>query len=140
MKQIIARTLAAFVLVVVGLAATSPAQSMHTIKVNIPFEFSFGNKTFPAGTYSVSQPVRNLLMLSDARGRSVAQGFSLNFNSQKAVTAPTLRFMVSNGERILTQVLPEDSAAQELYPARQRAVVAKGYSNGTRETAVVSQP
>jgi hypothetical protein len=49
MKHLIARTLTSLMLAVVGLTVTAPAQSMaiKVIRVNIPFEFNFGDKTFP---------------------------------------------------------------------------------------------
>ena len=49
MKHLIARTLTSLTLAVVGLAVTAPAQSAETIQASIPFEFSFGDQTFPAG-------------------------------------------------------------------------------------------
>ena len=52
MKYLIARTLTSLMLVVAGLTAAQ-AQSTSVIKVNVPFEFNFGDRTFPAGEYSL---------------------------------------------------------------------------------------
>ena len=51
MKRLIARTLTSLLLVVLWLGGAAYAQLTHAvIKVNIPFEFNVGNKTFPAGS------------------------------------------------------------------------------------------
>jgi hypothetical protein len=54
MTRLFARTLTLFILAMLGLVATASAQSMSVIKVNVPFEFNFGDSTFPAGTYTLS--------------------------------------------------------------------------------------
>ena len=48
MKNLIARTLTLLMLAVSGLTMAS-AQTTSVIKVNVPFEFSFADRTFPAG-------------------------------------------------------------------------------------------
>jgi len=59
MKQLIARTLTSLLLAVGFLAGIANGQATSwVVKVNIPFEFNVGNKTFPAGSYSLAQPLQ----------------------------------------------------------------------------------
>ena len=53
MKSFIVRIFAPMLFLVMGMAMAAPAQTISTIKVSIPFEFSFGDKTFPAGNYAL---------------------------------------------------------------------------------------
>ena len=85
MKQLITRTLTSLMLAVVWLATTAPAQSTPlVIKVNIPFEFSIGDRTFPPGDYSLVQPLQHLLALRDARGQTIASVFTSGIESSSA--------------------------------------------------------
>jgi hypothetical protein len=67
MKNLIARTFMSIMFAVMALAATSRAQSIQVIKVNIPFEFNFGGHSFPAGAYSLVQPRRSCVRMPESR-------------------------------------------------------------------------
>ena len=86
MKNLIARTLTLLMLAVLGLTMAS-AQTTSVIKVNVPFDFSFADRTFPAGEYSLIQPMQHLLVLRDARGYSIAQSFTGGIESLSAADA-----------------------------------------------------
>ena len=88
MKQLITRTLAAVALMVMSVTAISHAQATTwVVKVNIPFEFSVGDKTFPAGDYSLVQPIQHFVVLRDSRGHSVASVFTSGIDSSTAPAA-----------------------------------------------------
>ena len=140
MKQIIARVFTSFMLIVLGFAVTAPAQTMHTIKVNIPFDFNFGRQTFPAGEYSLLQPTQSFLMLRDSNGRVVAQVLTSEMDSRVSVDKPTLRFLSKEGQYSLIQVLPVDSSAKEIFLSKHRPTVAKQSTQETRETAQGYRP
>src|SRR5689334_13743965 len=56
-----------------GLAVTSVhAQSPTKVEVNIPFEFSAGKTTLPAGVYTVKRLAGNNVTLRSEDGRSTA--------------------------------------------------------------------
>jgi hypothetical protein len=59
---------ASLMLLIASAAGSANAQSAQSIKVNIPFAFSFADKTFPAGNYSLFEPLQHFLVLRDARG------------------------------------------------------------------------
>src|SRR5262249_44316601 len=73
MKNLFTRSLTLLGLMVVGLAMTAAAQSSAVIKANIPFDFNFAGKTFPAGEYSLVQPIQHVLALRDSRKQIIAQ-------------------------------------------------------------------
>ncbi len=53
MKKSVVSSLAILILVVASAAVSVHAQSVSEIRVNIPFEFTAGDKALPAGQYSV---------------------------------------------------------------------------------------
>ncbi len=121
MKNLIARTLTLLMLAVLGLTMAS-AQTTSVIKVNVPFEFSFADRTFPAGEYSLIQPMQHLLVLRDARGYSIAQSFTGGIESLSAADATKLKFVNQDGQYVLTEVWESlDSSGQRLYPSRNNS-------------------
>jgi hypothetical protein len=142
MKQLITRTLTSLMLVVVWLATTAQAQSTPlVIKVNIPFEFSIGDRTFPPGDYSLVQPLQHLLALRDARGRTIASAFTSGVESSAAPTISKLKFNSIAGQNVLSEVWQQDShLGQKLFAAKTRSTFAKHRSTEARETAEGSQP
>jgi hypothetical protein len=141
MKHLIVRSLASLTLAIAGLAVAAPAQSTQAIKVNIPFEFNFGTQTFPAGDYSLVEPLQHFLVLRDARGRSIAQRFTAGIHSPAPAEETTLKFASRDGVYSLTEVWQQDdSSGQQLYQAKYRPSVAKQHSPDNRETAGAGQP
>jgi hypothetical protein len=128
-------------LVVVGLAMTAPAQSAPIIKVTIPFDFDFGKQTFPAGEYTLAQPMQHFLVLRDSRGQAIAQAFTGGIDSATPATATKLKFDYSEGRHTLTEVWQQaDSSGERLYQAKSQAKFAKQRSTEAREAAGGSQP
>ncbi len=142
MKHLIARTLTSLTLVVMCLAATAQAQSTPlVIKVNIPFEFNIGDQTFPAGAYSLVQPLQHLVALRDARGRTIASAFTTGLESSEAQVTNKLTFTSVGGQNVLSEIWQQDShLGQKLFASRNRSNFAKRRSPEARETAEGSQP
>ena len=142
MKQLIARTLTSLMLVVVWLATTAQAQSTPlVIKVNIPFEFSIGTRTFPPGDYSLVQALQHLLALRDARGQTIASAFTSGIDSSAAPAISKLKFHSLAGQNVLTEVWQQDShLGHKLFATKTRSTFAKHRSTEARETAKGSQP
>jgi hypothetical protein len=46
------------------------AQSRGKIEINVPFDFSLGNQTLPAGAYSVKQLSQNSMLVESADGQT----------------------------------------------------------------------
>jgi len=128
MNQIIQNTLRLFAFSAVCFALAISAQaSQRTIKVHIPFEFNVGQQTFPAGDYSVSQTLEDVVALKNDRGQTIASAFTHPVQSLNAPEKPVLRFSVSDGQHSLAEVWrPEDgSVGQQLTPIKSRQAVAK---------------
>ena len=89
-------------LAVAGLAVAASAQSTadKLVKVHIPFEFNFADKTFPAGDYSLTQPMQNLLVLRDSRDYAVAQVITIGMELPSQLAATKLKTMVTNFDEV----------------------------------------
>ena len=141
MKNLIARMLMSVMFVVIALAATSPAQSIQVIKVNIPFEFSFGGHSFPAGAYSLVQPRPHFLELRDSRERFIAQVLTGGVYSRDPATSTNLKFYSSNGRHILAEVWErrESSGKLLLQPKSAPDLVIRHSTEG-RDASQGGQP
>lgn len=118
---------ASIVLAAVWLAGTAYAQSAQkVIKVHIPFDFNVGDKPFPAGDYSVTQPLQDFLALRNIRGQMIASTFTRPIESSTAPEKPTLRFYVSGGQHTLAEVWQAGDGVlgQRLPATRSRLAVA----------------
>ena len=113
MKPVIARTLTLIALAVASVTAAAHGQSESVIKASIPFTFSFGRQTFPAGNYSLLQ-TPGLLTLQDQRSRTLATALTQNVFSFTVGSKPTLRFKTAAGRHILMEVWNRESTGQQL--------------------------
>jgi len=136
------RTLTSLLLFVVFLGATTFGQTATSvIKVNIPFEFTVGEKIFPAGDYSLTQPIQHFLVLRDARGKTVASAFTSGVDVDTPVATPTLRFESIGDLHVLTELWQEQGpAGQRLVGTKARTMVARHRSVEARAAAEGSQP
>lgn len=127
MRHPIARTLTSLMLVVVGLVMRVQAQSTSVIRVNIPFEFSFGDHTFPAGDYSLVQPLQHFVVLRDSRKRTIAHVLTRGIDSLTPAAATKLKFDYFGGQHVLTEVWQEhDSSGERLYATKDRRNFVRG--------------
>ncbi len=143
MKQLIRLILTSLSLIVMCAAGAAYAQSPTVIRVNIPFEFTLGDRTFPAGNYSLVQPLQHFLVLRDARGQSIASTFTSGLESSAVSPTSKLRFESIAGQNVLSEVWQQDvSSGQKLYPTRTKtsSYLAKRRSPEARQTAEGSQP
>jgi hypothetical protein len=123
MKNLMARTLTTLTLAMVAFATAGLASAQSTsnklVKVHIPFEFNFGDKTFPAGDYTLAEPMQNLLVLRDSNNRAVAQVLTVNHELPAGFADAKVRFDSTNGEFTMTEVLRgNEMAGQQLYPVK----------------------
>jgi len=113
MKRAIRHTLASLLLVVVWAAGTACAQSAALIKVNIPFDFRFGDRTFPAGNYSLVRPQQHFLVLRDARGQTIALAFTSGVESSTASATSKLMFRSVESQNVLSEIWPQYAGSGE---------------------------
>ena len=138
MKNLVARTLAAILLGVLTLASTAQAQGTErVIKVNIPFEFSVGDRVFPAGHYSLVSTTPALLQLRDTEGHILTRVLTNSVETSNTPAEPKLRFSSNGGRYSLAQVWQEnDSIGQQLQPSKALLKTAKRHSGRTQTVAV----
>lgn len=108
----------------VGLTVFAQAQTGATYKVNIPFDFIVGEKSFSAGNYSLEfgrlQGDRNNFVIRSITGKqSAAIVFGIPKYSDAGMENGSLVFNVSNDRHYLSEVnTPQTSV--ELYNSRSK--------------------
>jgi len=141
MNQLIRHIFTSLFIAVLWLAGTAQAQSdTWIIKVHVPFEFVAGDKTFPAGDYSLVEPLPHLLELRDFRGHVIASMFTHAIESSTLSSNAKLKFFFSGGEYVLAEVwLGQESIGHQLVRpkpgvalARQRIVDTPAATGGSR--------
>ena len=94
--------------------------------MDIPFEFSVGKKTLPAGNYSVIRTAPDRLVLRDLRAGVVAILITHSVQAATSRAEPTLVFRTDGGQHVLAQVWFSNSKyGNELAPTKPRLTMAK---------------
>ena len=116
MKNLTARILTVLLPSVLLLAGTAHSQyKPRTVIVTVPFEFTAGDKTFPAGDYSIMSTAPDRLSVRDSRGHVLASLVAHSAGSPNDNTSPPrLRFYSVAGAHALTQVWMDSSVGYEL--------------------------
>jgi hypothetical protein len=137
MKSVIAQTLISLLLGVGTLGPTVHAQSTErTIKATIPFEFSVGDKIFPAGNYWLVSTPPAFLQLRDDAGHSLATVLTNSVQSLNATATPKLQFLSEGGHFRLAQVWQGSyPRGQQLQSRKASTKVAKRQSGHTQTVA-----
>ncbi len=128
--KLMERALKSLLLSAVCLAGSAYAQvTASVIKVNIPFEFRVGEKTFAPGDYSVIQPLQHYFVLRDARGHTVTSALTNEVDASAVTAAPKLRFVSVNGQQELIEFW------QNGQPFGQRLIVPKSHVSMAKQRA-----
>jgi len=115
MKKTFVTTSIKVVLMIVASIATfgtsARAQTLdYGFRVNIPFDFIVGDKTLPAGQYSVARALPGsgdlVLQIGSVEGRSRAVPLTIPVNSLKSRDRATLVFHRFDDQYFLYQVWP----------------------------------
>jgi len=117
MTRVITHKLTLLMFALMACTAISAAQNLHLVKASIPFAFTVGKKTFPAGEYTLLRPEQHLLTLRDAGGRTVAQILTQAVDSRNEAEIPKLRFELVDGQYKLAEVSEPRSDGERLFPA-----------------------
>jgi hypothetical protein len=107
-------------LVVTSVASTQGQSLAYRIKVEIPFDFSVGDKKLPAGTYSVSRVSQtsgdNVIAITGDDGRSKVIRLSNSAQRLNATDQATLVFHHSGDQYFLFQVWPAGATIGRQFP------------------------
>jgi hypothetical protein len=107
MKRIFANVLSLMAFVFVLTAAGYSQQVV--LKADVPFEFSVGKKTFPAGSYTVVRIADHTLSLRDENGAILVSVVTEPLMSTSSHSNPKLRFENKGNGYVLTQVWPDNA-------------------------------
>jgi len=129
MKRITANALSMMALVLLFTAA-SYAQD---VQVTVPFEFTAGDTTFPAGEYRLTVAENHVLTLSN---RDLGSGvFTMTAYSISSLTRSKsgLEFQFQDGRAALTEVWVSGGIGYGLYKAKKPAVLAQNTPAATAQ-------
>ncbi len=122
--KLMARTFTKLAVAMVLFGGLAQAQTAYQeVQTNIPFEFTVGKQTFPAGAYTLlrtSTTNPQILSLRDSRGHNLAVFFTSAVESMGMPEKPRLTFYVDGGRYILAQVWEENNTTgHELFRGKR---------------------
>jgi hypothetical protein len=131
MKRIIANV-SSLMAVVVLFVAAGFAQS-QTIKADVPFEFSIGQKTYPAGQYWITQVAPLTLAVRDGNNAFVALVLTQPMSSLNTFN-PKLRFEIKDGRTALSEVWSDGTTGYKLHVSKKHFGLAQNQPAGVQAT------
>jgi hypothetical protein len=137
MNNLFGRTLTSLLLGVLAFGPAARAQhSERVIKANIPFEFSVGSRTFPAGEYRLVSVSPAVLQVRDAEDRCLTVVLTNAVETLKAPDSSKLHFYNQDGRYALTEIWQEDfTIGQQLQLPKSTLKVGKRKSGRTEIVA-----
>ena len=136
MKNLVVR-MAPLVFSVLLFAGAAAAQNeQRIIHVKVPFEFTIGDKAFPAGDYSLLRAAPDRLDLRDSDAHVLASVITHSVQSLDKSASTKLEFYTSAGGHALKQVWVEnETIGYELAVPKDGVVVAKRRSHDIERSA-----
>lgn len=104
MKRFAASVLTMLLSTFIGMTGPASAATGTFVKVNIPFEFSVGDRTFPAGEYSLTQLRPDIIALYDSRGHNVDIALAYVKTNLEPPTDTKVKFEVVGGRHMLAEM------------------------------------
>lgn len=131
------------VVIVLGVALTiepAHAQSRSRVLANIPFDFSVGNTTLKAGSYTVEQLQSGILAISSNEGTEHQFALTVPGDSGNHSQEPHLVFIRYGSEAFLKRVfLVGNEDYHELLRSSREKELIKTQASGT-ELSLLIQP
>jgi hypothetical protein len=118
----------ASILAGLSLAALFFAPSAHAqydaqkMTANIPFEFTVGNISLPAGQYEFQRTGFNIYLIRDANGLSRYTASSVPIEAYGLTKKRTVKFVTMNGRHFLVQIWNGNVATGSEFQYRQSYV------------------
>lgn len=107
------------------------AQSGDVLKVKVPFNFSVGTQTFPAGEYCLKPLLPHAMSLRNQAGQILTSIGTHSVESGEAQRSSKLVFNGYDGQYFLTQIWEVgDNIGRELVKSRAEIEIATKYSPG----------
>ncbi len=126
--SLLGRTLNTLSIAVLLFAGLAHAQFLSNpiMQVDVPFEFSVGNKTFPAGSYTMARTNASTLVIRDSRNRVVDAFIAIPALATTAPANPKLVFYRYGGRHVLARIwLRSERSGYELSRPKTPVAVAE---------------
>jgi len=142
MTRLVASGTSALFLAVLLLVGNAHGQYVsRAIKVSVPFTFDVGDKTFPAGDYSVLQTAPYLLSLRDVQGHVLANLLTGSVERAESHGPAKLDFYVDGDRHVLARVWQEhELLGHQVSPSKRSTYLAKRRNTRIQAAAEGSQP
>jgi len=109
---------------------TAAGYSEQILKADVPFDFTVGKKSFPAGEYTVSRTSPQILSLRSTDGGVLAVFLTEPLISRNSKANAKLRFETIGGQYALTEVWAEGaSTGYQLLTSKRISYVAQAPSS-----------
>ncbi len=132
MKRIIAKVVSLMAFVCFLTAAGYSQQPI--LKADVPFEFSVGKKTFPAGEYQVAQVATHILALRNSSNGVLAVVLTAPMLTQNPKYSAKLRFEVKDGRPVLSEVWTDGMEGYKLFVSNRLPALAQNQPGGAQAT------
>ena len=140
MKRLVALSVSVMFLTVLLVAGAYGQTAAHIIKVKIPFAFEVGDKTFPAGAYSLLQSAPYLISLRDSRGRTLANLVTATVERADTSGPAKLDFYADGERYVLARVWRDHDSLGHQIPISKRSTYLAKHSTSVQVAAEGSQP
>ena len=128
-----------FVVLAVGMAHAQIGGDV--LKVKIPFNFSVGMQTFPAGEYSIKPLLPHSMLLRNQSGQVLTSIATNSIESAEAPRSVKLVFNGYGGQYFLTQIWKAgDSTGQELIKSSAEIEMARKHPSGQQVALQITTP
>ncbi|HTR27140.1 MAG TPA: hypothetical protein VMI10_24420 [Terriglobales bacterium] len=114
--------------IIVGCMGTASAGTVA--KADVPFEFSIGDRTYSAGTYSLVALKDDLLALYDERGQNVGMMLTMKERNFEPPTESKMKFELINGRHVLTEVWTAGQPTGYMFAVKGATTAAAAVSSG----------
>ena len=112
--------IALFAASTITVAGSALAQA-HVVRANIPFDFTLNNRVLPAGTYSISKGMENLVTVRNEASRATVMTSS--YGNGKLAASPVLVFHKLGGSYFLAEVIGTPWSAMNVALPRSKQEV-----------------
>ena len=139
--QYLSKSMLFAVVTMLGVALTlvpAHAQSDSRVLATIPFDFSVGNTTLKAGSYTVEQLQSGIIAFSSEDGKERQFALTLPGDSDKQSQEPHLVFIRYGSEAFLKRVfLSSNEDCQELPESSREREIIKNQASGAELSLLI---
>lgn len=106
----------------ISAVTSANAQSSSSVRANIPFDFTIGDKTLPAGTYTAQRISLSVMAVRSADGQSCALRSSNNVEPKRGQAQARLVFHKYGNQYFLAEVWTGVDGRELITSKAERAI------------------